>query len=72
MFGKSIRFSKKIIDKEKIMWQNINEYMSTTVTDSYAISIFPLIIIFNPDGTINTRDLKCENFKIKLGEIFKN
>lgn len=62
---------KKAIEAEGIVWPQIVNVESQTVTDSYGVDGIPHIILFAPDGTILKRDLRGQNMIDAVDEVMK-
>ncbi len=61
----------KAIDEEQLPWPQIID-AGQVPTELYGINGIPQIMLFAPDGTIVARDLRGDNLKQTLSQIFKN
>lgn len=62
-------FDKAVVDLE-LPWVQICNFDNEVPTDTYGINGIPHIILFAPDGTIVSRDLRGDEMKKKLAEIY--
>lgn len=51
-------------------WPQVCNFDNNTPTDLYGIAGIPQIILFAPDGTIVARDLRGEEMKAKVAELY--
>ncbi len=62
---------KNTVAKEKMVWNHIYD-RDNVATQTYGINGIPQIILFSPDGTILARDLRGDEMKAKIKEIFSS
>ncbi len=62
---------EKAIKEEGMVWSHIYASQDKSATELYGIDGIPQIMLFAPDGTIVERNLRGEEMKAKVAELFK-